>query len=232
MLASAFAFSVMSLFVKVAGQRLPSQEIILARALISLILSYGHLRLAGLSVWGNNYKLLIGRGVVGFLALSCFFYSLTHLPIAESTVIQYVYPVFTALLARYSLGERLGRVKLAFSLLSLVGVVLIAQPTVLFGGSAASLNPLTVAIALGGLLAIGGSNAGTMLAGPRLLYALAEKKQLPRWLGLLHTRFRTPVKLIHSGECATKSQALKRELEIKDLSREKKLFKYGDTRSN
>ncbi|MBL7071086.1 MAG: GIY-YIG nuclease family protein [Candidatus Omnitrophica bacterium] len=42
--------------------------------------------------------------------------------------------------------------------------------------------------------------------------------------GGAYTRSRTPVKLIHSEECATKSQALKRELEIKDLSREKKLL--------
>jgi amino acid transporter len=55
------------------------------------------------------------------------------------------------------------------------------------------LGPVTgIAIALGGLVAIGGGNAGTMLAGPRLLYALAEKRQLPRFFGLLHTRFRTP----------------------------------------
>jgi amino acid transporter len=49
-----------------------------------------------------------------------------------------------------------------------------------------------IIIALGGLLSIGGSNAGTMLAGPRLLYALSEKKQLPRFFSRLHDEFRTP----------------------------------------
>jgi len=47
-------------------------------------------------------------------------------------------------------------------------------------------------IAVGGLLSIGGSNAGTMLAGPRLTYALAEHGQLPAIFGHVHPRYRTP----------------------------------------
>jgi amino acid transporter len=59
--------------------------------------------------------------------------------------------------------------------------------------AAAFLGPATgILIALGGLLSIGGSNAGTMLAAPRLLYALSEKGQLPRFFGRLHETFRTP----------------------------------------
>jgi len=55
------------------------------------------------------------------------------------------------------------------------------------------LGPATgVVIALGGLISIGGSNAGTMLAAPRLLYALAEQKQVPRFFGRLHPDYRTP----------------------------------------
>ena len=47
-------------------------------------------------------------------------------------------------------------------------------------------------IAIGGLLSIGGSNAGTMLAGPRLTYALAEHRQLPAIFAHVHPRYRTP----------------------------------------
>jgi amino acid transporter len=55
------------------------------------------------------------------------------------------------------------------------------------------IGPATgIAIAIGGLISIGGSNAGTMLAGPRLFYALAEKGQLPNVFARLHTSFRTP----------------------------------------
>lgn len=47
-------------------------------------------------------------------------------------------------------------------------------------------------IALGGLISIGGANAGTMLAGPRVTFALAEGRHLPRLFAHVHPRFRTP----------------------------------------
>ncbi len=49
-----------------------------------------------------------------------------------------------------------------------------------------------VLIAIGGLLSIAGSNSGSMLAGPRLTYALGEKGQLPGVFAHVHSRFRTP----------------------------------------
>jgi len=47
-------------------------------------------------------------------------------------------------------------------------------------------------VAVGGLISIAGANAGTMLAGPRVTYALAESGQIPRWFGHVSERFRTP----------------------------------------
>jgi len=42
--------------------------------------------------------------------------------------------------------------------------------------------------------------------------------------GAKYTRGRTPVKLIYQEDCADKSAALKRELQIKRLTREQKLI--------
>jgi putative endonuclease len=47
--------------------------------------------------------------------------------------------------------------------------------------------------------------------------------------GAKYTRGRTPVKLFYSEPCADKSSALKRELEIKSLSRAGKLALCGVT---
>ncbi|HJO02732.1 MAG TPA: APC family permease [Acidobacteriota bacterium] len=49
-----------------------------------------------------------------------------------------------------------------------------------------------VLMAIGGLISIAGSNAGTMLAGPRVTYAMASRGQLPRFLAHIHARYRTP----------------------------------------
>lgn len=55
------------------------------------------------------------------------------------------------------------------------------------------LGPLAgLLIAFGGMLSIAGSNAGSMLAGPRITFALGERGQLPRTFAHVHRRFRTP----------------------------------------
>jgi len=144
---SAFSFSVMGAMVKLAGERLPSQEIVLIRAIISLVLSYTLLRQARVPIWGQAHKLLLLRGFLGFCGLSCVFYALTHLPIAEATVIKYSYPVFTAPLAALVLGEAFGKSLIASIALSFTGLVLVARPGVLAASRTVPLDNLAIAIA-------------------------------------------------------------------------------------
>ncbi len=152
MLGSALGFSLMSLFVKLAGERLPSQQLVLARALISLILSWVMLRRAGKSPWGTQRRMLVLRGLLGFGGLSCFYHAITALPLAEATVIQYMHPVFTALLALFFLRERIGGTLVASLAFGFAGVVLVAKPDLLFGGSEHALDPQAAGIALLGAL--------------------------------------------------------------------------------
>ncbi len=152
MAVGAFFFSIMSLLVKVAGQRLPSQEMVLARSATMLGLSWIGLRRAGLAWLGARHRpLLVIRGIFGFSALSCFYFSIVRLPLGDSNVIQYTNPAFTALLAAWVLRERLRLREVGAVLASLAGVVLVARPSVLFGGAAA-LDPAVVGIALLGAL--------------------------------------------------------------------------------
>ena len=141
MVLSAFAFSWMTVFVKLAGQRLPWQEVVFARALVTLGLSYLAVRAAGVAPLGRNKKLLLVRGTFGFLGLSSVFYAVTHLPLAEATVLQYMYPPLTVLIASLVLREPFDRRVLISMGLSLIGLLLVAQPAVLFGHAAAPLDP-------------------------------------------------------------------------------------------
>ncbi len=152
MAVGAFFFSIMSLLVKVTGQRLPSQEMVLARSATMLGLSWIGLRRAGLSWRGARHRpLLVIRGIFGFSALSCFYFSIVHLPLGDANVIQYTNPAFTAVLAAWVLREGLRPRELGAVLASLAGVVLVARPSFLFG-SAAALEPAVVGIALLGAL--------------------------------------------------------------------------------
>ncbi len=150
MVLAAFFFSLMGLLVKLTGRRLPPSELVLARSVVALVLTYGMLRHAAVSPWGRRKGLLFFRGLAGFFGLLCVFYALTRLPLADATVIQYTNPVFTALLAALFLREALTKRDVLGLLLSLTGVVLVAQPGFLFGESAYSLDLVAVLVALAG----------------------------------------------------------------------------------
>jgi drug/metabolite transporter (DMT)-like permease len=152
MAVAAFFFSLMSLLVKVAGRRLPVQEVVLARSSVGALISWHSLRRRGVPPWGQRRGLLVVRGLLGYAGLSCFFFALVHLPLAEATVIQYTNPVFTALLAAVFLAERVRPRDLGLALVSLGGVVLMARPEFLLGGLEQRLDPLAVAVALAGAM--------------------------------------------------------------------------------
>jgi drug/metabolite transporter (DMT)-like permease len=154
MILSALAFSAMTVLVKLIGQRIPSQEIVVARALVSLVLSWWLLHQAGISAWGNpdNRGWLWLRGFLGFAGLSCVYGAVTHLPLADATVLQYLYPPLTALLAGVFLGEAITRRIWFATLLSLIGVSIVARPAFLFGGTAARLDPFWTGVAIAGAI--------------------------------------------------------------------------------
>lgn len=148
-LASLF-FSSMTLLVKLGGKRFPVFELVFVRSLVSLVIAGWVLRRAGIPRWGHNRRLLFLRGAFGMTALCCYFFAVTHLPLAEATVIQFTNPLFTALMAALILNERLYAYELGCALLSLAGVALVARPGHLFSAAAMPLDLLALGVALGG----------------------------------------------------------------------------------
>lgn len=124
MLVSTVAFSLMQLCVKFLG-RLPTHELILFRSVISLVLSLSFLLHKGIHPLGNNRKFLLLRGVFGVTALSLFFITLQKIPLASAVTIQYLSPIFTAVIAIFVLGEKMKRVQWLFFLLAFAGVAML-----------------------------------------------------------------------------------------------------------
>jgi len=151
MAAAAFSFSVMAALAKLAGVTIPLFEIVFARSVTVSVLAGAHLVVQGTSFRGREPRILLLRGVLGFISLSCFHYALIHLPLADATVIHFVNPVFTAFIAALWLREHLGVREAALVLTSLAGVVLVARPGFLFGGEGA-LETFPVVIGLCGAL--------------------------------------------------------------------------------
>ncbi len=147
MLLSALGFSLMVASVKAVGAYgIPVMEIVAARAIISLIISYADVKRKGISVWGNNKPLLIARGAIGAVSLMVIYFAVTTLPLAEATILQYTYPAFTAVLALIFLKERIHLATIICIALSIAGLLVMLRPGITTDASALPL--LSVGAAL------------------------------------------------------------------------------------
>jgi drug/metabolite transporter (DMT)-like permease len=149
LLCSALGFSAMSVLVKLGGHLLPVSMLVLARGAVSLVLSIGLVWRSGVPIWGKQPARLIGRGLLGLGGLACFFYAVTALPLAEVTVLHYMNPILTAVIAAVWLGEKIDRRLVLAISLALAGTLLVVRPGALFGVHEA-LSATGVAAALGG----------------------------------------------------------------------------------
>jgi len=148
---SALAFSVMSVQVKLAGRELPVAMLVLARGVVTLVMSVTWLSVRRIRPWGTDKAGLVQRALFGTAALACYFYAVDALPLAEATVLHYLNPVFVAIIAALFLHEPIGARLVAAITVALVGTVIVARPGFLFGG-ASPLGAVGVLVALGSAL--------------------------------------------------------------------------------
>ncbi|KAF9101954.1 hypothetical protein BGX27_011248 [Mortierella sp. AM989] len=131
---SALFFSFMSLLVSLTAKSIPSFEIVLFRGIIQTTLGVIACQYLNISPFGNKgYRfLLFLRGLAGSFGLGFFFYALSVMPLADATVIFFLGPVFTAILARIVLKEPFGPLDALASTVSMIGVIFVAKPSILF----------------------------------------------------------------------------------------------------
>lgn len=123
-LISVVLFTTANVFVKTIDY-LPTSQIVFMRSLVSLILCATFVIKKGFPFFGNNRKWLFIRGFFGMIALTLFFYTVQNIPLASATVIQYLSPVFTMLLAILFLRERVRPIQWIFLAMALAGVIMV-----------------------------------------------------------------------------------------------------------
>jgi amino acid transporter len=85
-------------------------------------------------------------------------------------------------------------------------------------------------VGVGSVISMSGNNAGQVLNGSRMLFALAEQRQLPAWFGRVHPRFRTPTNAIVFTSIVALALALSGTLtSISLVSALARLLIYGGT---
>lgn len=185
------AFSLMTVCVRQLRGQMPVAEVVLGRAVVSLALSAWLVRRAGLDPWGQRRGMLALRGLVGTAALLCVYQAVMQLPLATATVLQYLYPAITALLAWLWLGEKpAGHIGIALAL-AWFGVVVISRPA----GLGTGLTPLPLA-------PLGWAVAGALLTAVAYVsireLARSEHPQvIVLWFPLMALPLSLPVMALH-----------------------------------
>ncbi len=124
MLVAILFFAFMNVLIKMIP-RIGPVEIVFFRSIVSFLISFITLKKLGVSLWGNNKKWLIIRGVAGSIGLLLFFVNIKQMPLASAVAIQYLSPIFTSVLGIYIVKERVYSVQWLFFLISFAGVLLI-----------------------------------------------------------------------------------------------------------
>lgn len=124
MLLATILFTTMNVFVKLLPD-IPAVEIVFFRSLVSLVISFIILRTQRVSVWGRDRKWLLLRGTFGAIALVLYFFTIQLMPLATAVTIQFLTPIFTAILGIFMNRERIAPVQWLFFLIAFGGVVLV-----------------------------------------------------------------------------------------------------------
>ena len=118
---SAASFCLMTVFVKLAGNTLSTIQIVFFRGAFTLIVTAIFIFREKIYPFGNHKKLLTARGITGTVALLLVYESIKRFPLSEATVIQYLFPIFTALVAAFMISEPLNKKIFAAIIVGLSG---------------------------------------------------------------------------------------------------------------
>ena len=151
------AFS--AVIVKTLGGRIPSMEFVFCRQLCVIMTASPLLVFydVPMRMTKRQFGAIIVYVILATITMCMRFYSLENIPAGDMSAIFSITPVITGILAWLILRERFTLVDAGLSGIALVGIVLIARPSFLFGSLHATSqdgNPLLGAIfALAGVLA-------------------------------------------------------------------------------
>ncbi len=130
LLASALGFSLMTAFVKLAGD-VPTMQKTIFRNGVSMIIAFFFVMHYKESLLGKreNQGLLLLRSALGALGIILFFYAIDHLVLADADMLNKMSPFFTILFAAIFLKENVKPFQLYSILAAFLGTLFIIKPS-------------------------------------------------------------------------------------------------------
>ena len=150
-----FTLVVMGMVVKILGERIPTVEILFFRSLIGFFFVlpvFFRDPLAPLRTSRQGMHFV--RGAIGTLGNVLFFWTLTHMLLADAMALQFSRPLFMIPLAVVMLGEIVGVRRAVVTLIGFLGIVIYSRPFTagfdpgVFVGAAGALTGALVVVAI------------------------------------------------------------------------------------
>jgi drug/metabolite transporter (DMT)-like permease len=124
-----FTLVVMAMLVKQVGSRIPTIEILFFRSTVGFLFVLPMFISNPLEpLRTQRLGLHAVRGVIGTLGNICFFWTITHMLLADAMALQFSRPLFMIPLAMAFLGELAGFRRTAITLVGFAGIALYARP--------------------------------------------------------------------------------------------------------
>ena len=149
-----FGFALMSLFVKLSGD-LPSIQKGFFRNIIAVFISsiplIKHWKVINIPRNNTGWLVLISRSVFGTIGLVLNFYAISHISLADSSIIQKLSPFIIIILSYIFFKEEMTRFQVFSIIIAFIGITLIIKPSgnniISMGALAALLGALCAGIA-------------------------------------------------------------------------------------
>lgn len=149
-----FGFALMSLFVKLSGD-IPSMQKGFFRNIIAVFISsiplIKHWRFINIPRNNTGWLVLISRSVFGTIGLVLNFYAISHISLADSSIIQKLSPFIIIILSYIFFKEEMTRFQVFAIIIAFIGITLIIKPNgnniISMGALAALLGALCAGIA-------------------------------------------------------------------------------------
>lgn len=149
-----FGFALMSLFVKLSGD-LPSMQKGFFRNIIAVFLSsiplIKHWKVINIPRNNTGWLVLISRSVFGTIGLVLNFYAISHISLADSSIIQKLSPFIIIILSYIFFKEEMTKFQVFAIIIAFIGITLIIKPSgnniISMGALAALLGALCAGIA-------------------------------------------------------------------------------------
>jgi drug/metabolite transporter (DMT)-like permease len=144
--AAGFTFSVLNMFLRLISQSMHPFQTQFLRYLLGFVVMIPLMARVGFAHYRpSDIKGQFSRGLVHSMGLTCWFYALPHLALADMTAIGYTGPIFSMLGAAWLLGEKMRLDRWVAAIIGFTGVLVVVGPRLAGSGGWYSLIMLASA---------------------------------------------------------------------------------------